>query len=104
MENSSIETNPAAYPATIEQEAPTVTAPPPEPPVRNARNQDKRVGDPKVKQFTGRSTKDEYERINDAIELRKQVNKPYDIVRLCLDMMDHIEKDFLQTFKTKKKR
>lgn len=51
--------------------------------------------------FTGRATADEAKRLNTALKAR-QGNRPhYDIVRLALDMMNYIEKDFLQTFKTK---
>lgn len=62
------------------------------------------VDDPKSKQFTGRATTTEYDRIQGALEVRKPEGKTYDIVRLCLDMLDHIEDDFFQTFKTKKKK
>jgi hypothetical protein len=62
------------------------------------------VDNPKKYQFTGRATKDEAERIAEALEVRKPEGKTYDIVRLCLDMLDYIEDDYLQTFKTKKKR
>lgn len=68
------------------------------------RNQHLKSDDPKCVQFGGRATKSEAERLKEAIELRKQPGKTYDVVRLAIDMMDHIEKDVFQTFKTKKKR
>lgn len=62
-------------------------------------NQFVKSDDPKSEQFTGRATVKEAERIKVAISARKQGQ--YDIVRLCLDMLDHIEADILKTFKTK---
>jgi len=59
------------------------------------------VDEPKTRQFTGRATEREFERINKALAARKQDGKPYDIVRFALDAMDHIEADIFQTFKTK---
>lgn len=70
-------------------------------PAKQPRNQHLKVEIPKNKQFTGRATESEYNRINKALQLRKRPDQPYDIVRFCLDMMNHIEADFLQTFKTK---
>jgi hypothetical protein len=67
----------------------------------NRRNQFVKTDDPKSEQFTGRATVKEAERIKAAIKARKQGDEPYDIVRLCLDAINHIEADFLQTFKTK---
>ena len=63
-----------------------------------------KVENPKSKQFTGRATQAEYDRINDVIDLHKKPGATYDIVRLVLDMIDHIENDVFQTFKTKKKK
>ncbi|MGZ3983403.1 MAG: hypothetical protein ACXVJE_19400 [Mucilaginibacter sp.] len=68
------------------------------------RNHFKKVENPKNISFTGRANADEAERIKEALEARKQPGSFYDIVRFCLDMMNHIEKDFFQTFKTKKKK
>lgn len=76
--------------------------PPPESPA--VRKHPQKVDDPKKFQFTGRATEAEYNRINDAIELHKEPGKTFDIVRLVLKMINHIENDILQTFKTKKKK
>ncbi|RFZ84780.1 hypothetical protein DYU05_04010 [Mucilaginibacter terrenus] len=65
------------------------------------RNRFATVEEPKNKQFTGRATEREYNRINSALAARKQDGRTYDIVRLCLDMLDHIEDDILQSFTTK---
>lgn len=55
------------------------------------------VPEPKNKQFTGRATEKEYERINKALAAHGGM----DIVRFALKMMNHIENDIFQTFKTK---
>lgn len=65
------------------------------------RNQHLKVEAPKSEQCTGRATVAEKERIIAAINAHKVPDQTYDIVRLCLDMLDHIENDWLQTFKTK---
>ncbi|TKB96863.1 hypothetical protein [Pedobacter cryophilus] len=70
------------------------------------RNQHLKAENPKNKQFTGRSTEAEFEKINKAIAARKKQlglaeNSNYDIVRLALDLLKHIENDFLSSFKTK---
>ncbi|MBD1364394.1 hypothetical protein IDJ77_11295 [Mucilaginibacter sp. ZT4R22] len=88
----------------IAEETPTVPVAeiPQEPaPVPTPRNQFVSVPEPKIKQFTGRATQKEYDRINAALAARKREGTTYDIVRFCLDMMDNIEDDFLQTFITK---
>jgi hypothetical protein len=61
--------------------------------------------DPKKFQFTGRATQSEADRINELLEVRSQATgKKYDIVRAALEMLDHIEADILQSYRTKKKR
>lgn len=70
------------------------------------RNQHLKSADPKKHQFTGRATESEAERINKAIVARKkQLNIPengvYDIVRLALDALKHIDNDIFSSFKTK---
>ena len=84
---------PSQGPETIAEHGNGLPAPAP-------RNQFVTVPEPKNKQFTGRATETEYSRINAALAARKQAGT-YDIVRFCLDMMNHIEDDFLQTFTTK---
>ena len=64
-------------------------------------NQFPKTDNPKSEQFTGRATKDEADIINTVLRARKQEGQPYDIVRLALDMIKHIEADWLQSFKTK---
>jgi hypothetical protein len=85
---------------TIEDAIPTVPETLPEP-VPTPRNQFLKVPEPKNKQFTGRATQAESDRIEAAIKARKRDGSTYDIVRFALDMMDYIEDDILQTFKTK---
>jgi hypothetical protein len=91
----------------IEDANPTVPVeaiPQEAPPVPKPRNPFVSVAEPKNKQFTGRATQKESDRIEAAITARKRGLPPgttYDIVRFCLDMMDCIEDDFLQTFTTK---
>ena len=90
----------------IETDAiPTVPAAPILPddpaPVPTPRKTPVTVEEPKNQQFTGRATQKEFDRIKAAITARKQEGKTYDIVRLCLDMMDFIEDDIFQTFITK---
>lgn len=71
-------------------------------PGRQPRNQHLKIADPKSRQFTGRATEAEFARISRAIEVRKQGKTgTYDIVRLALEMLDYIEADIFQTFKTK---
>jgi hypothetical protein len=65
------------------------------------KNQHLKVENPKSEQFTGRCTADEKERIQAAIDAHKRSGETFDIVRLTLKMLDYIENDFLQTFKTK---
>lgn len=74
---------------------------PPAAPARIPRNQHLKVPEPKNRQFTGRATEAEFNRINAGLQARKRGPETYDIVRFCLDMMNHIEGDIFQTFKTK---
>jgi hypothetical protein len=56
-----------------------------------------KVDEPKIKQFTGRATENEYTRISTAIKAQGTG----DIVRFALACINHIEADVFQTFKTK---
>lgn len=77
----------------------------PSAPASNKReNKHLKVENPKNVQFGGRATGKEAERIKEAMSLHKKEGETYDIVRFTLDMMNHIENDFFQSFKTKKKQ
>ncbi|MFD1632017.1 hypothetical protein [Pseudopedobacter beijingensis] len=70
------------------------------------RNQHLKSADPKKHQFTGRATESEAETINRTIAARKKQlglieNGGYDIVRLALDMIKHINNDIFSSFKVK---
>lgn len=89
---------PLPEPHVEPEPAPEVITPPALP---VKRNQHLKIENPKSEQLTGRATREEHARIIRAIQARKKDNEPYDIVRLALDMLNHIENDIFQTFKTK---
>lgn len=66
------------------------------PVAENKRNQHLKVDEPKNKQFTARATETEAARIMACLTAQGG-----DIVRVFLKMLDYIEADWLQTFKTK---
>ncbi|ADY51459.1 hypothetical protein Pedsa_0887 [Pseudopedobacter saltans DSM 12145] len=75
-------------------------------PIVKPRNQHLKSADPKKYQFTGRATESEAETINRAIAARKKQlglseNGGYDVVRLALDMIKHINNDIFSSFKVK---
>lgn len=80
-----------------DKEAPAGTVPTP-------RNQFIKTDTPKIVQFSARATQKDADRIKEALEVRKRGDQTYDIVMLTIDMLNHIESDFLQTFRTKKKK
>lgn len=65
-------------------------------PDKQPRNQHLKSDDPKNKQFTARATETEAIRINACLQAQGG-----DIVRTFLKMMDYIEADVFQTFRTK---
>jgi len=61
-----------------------------------------RPDEPKTRQFTARATERQANRIQEALDARRGNRPTYDIVMLSIDMLNHIEADWLQSFKTKK--
>ncbi|GEM_PF-3061516 len=93
-----------ANPVHEENEPKPIVNPPACPAGR--RNQHLKSADPKKYQFTGRATESEAETINRAIAARKKQlglseNGGYDVVRLALDMIKHINNDIFSSFKVK---
>lgn len=87
--------------AIAEVEVPDPDPVPTSKPLANPRFVPKPEDQRKSEQFTARCTKADFNRIKEAIDRRKEDGKLYDIVTLCLDMMDHIESDWFRTFKLK---
>lgn len=76
-----------------------------QPLAKKPRNQHLKVDDPKNQQVTGRCTENELFLIKKAVAARKKQlslteNKPFDAVRLLIDLIKKNNNDFLSSIKT----
>ncbi len=93
------------------QEVETQTEPQPasleaQPLPKKPRNQHLKVEEPKNQQVTGRCTENESFLIKKAVAARKKQlglteNKPFDAIRLLIDLIKKNNSDFLSSIKTK---